>query len=163
MNMLEALTSNGSAEILGPPRFTFMMIRQLVDVCAGDGHTIYPVEHLAKTSGVPVEAIIAAGLVNEYEGGEGKHGIEVDGEQVERMDGVWSLDVLRYAAYPLGIFSSKNGRGFEAQELTVRTREAFSFLLHNIPGVKPEGRADYADIGRIYKAFEGARVKGINR
>lgn len=97
--------------------------------CAGDGHTIFKEEAFDM---LPKEFLDK--YVHEYESvGHGKTAIyDNDGNRLEKLRGVYSLDLLYGMAHDIGADTkeaeSKNGRGFQADCLTRSINERLKVM-----------------------------------
>lgn len=87
--------------------------------CGGDGHSILRVSAL---DGVNAAFVQAVTRTYESDGGMGKGQLFTNGEPVDSLTGIYTLDALTLAAQVLGADTTKAdqmmGRGFRARALT---------------------------------------------
>lgn len=98
-----------------------------VDFIAGDGHTIFPMEHLVKKCHWPKET--AEAVCQEYTSdGSAKGSIfKDDGEVIESCKGWYSLDVMYALATALDVkYEGCMGRGFQARAIDTAIRKHFN-------------------------------------
>jgi len=102
-------------------------IMAALEFIGGDGHTIFPMEHLVKMCHWPKET--AEAVCHKYSSdGSAKGSIFKDnGEMLESCKGWYSLDVLYALASSLDVkFEGCLGRGFQARAIDSAIREHFN-------------------------------------
>ena len=96
--------------------------RLLLDIIGYDGHTIWSSQQLLEKG---VDAAVVVKFTDKYESDRSsvKSTIFVNNVPVSELDGVYGLTVLWSLADYYNVSSDKNGRGFQAQELTTKILE----------------------------------------
>ena len=99
------------------------VILRAADVC--DGHTIFKPEAFTQ-AGLPLE-VVELHTRNYNSDGSHKGTIFVEGEPVEKLLGVYGLDLLKFVASALRIdYPSALGRGSQARKIQMALRQHFA-------------------------------------
>lgn len=99
----------------------------LIDYFGNDGHGIYHVDKVAEATGVAESKLER--WVHTHKSDFADHKSVVygeDGTPVTEMRGVYALDVVDSIAYVLKIYSSMNGRGSRARDLSDQIKKTLS-------------------------------------
>ena len=99
----------------------------LIDFFGYDGHGIYHVDKVAETTGVPESKLERWVHTHKTDTSDPKSTIYGDsGRPITELRGIYALDVVDSIAYVLKIYSSMNGRGSRARDLSGQIKEAFA-------------------------------------
>ena len=99
----------------------------LIDYFGNDGHGIYHVDKVAEATGVPESKLERWSHTHKSDSSSHKSTIYGDdGKPITELRGIYALDVVESIAYVLKIYSSMNGRGSRARDLSDQIKEALS-------------------------------------